>query len=178
MKPPYFLLEDGLPTGPHSLVVLQQKAEILVITPDSTVRPSVQPDAPWLPIRAIPDLYALLYPPRSTPTLGVAARFAVANPPPDTDANRPVEVERMLQQNTARLVATEHFAPSAVRDPRARRRRSFVFTVLAAALPCAALYRYGPLPKNEAVLIGLGSFVGIVALMSYWIIYHISDFRS
>lgn len=179
MKPPYFLLEGGLPTGPHSLVVLQQKADIRVIGPEASVRPSVSPDAPWLPIRAIPDLHALLFPAKSAPVLGTAHFTAINSPPPPGAADRPVAVERMLQDNTARLVASERFDPCAVPNRRAaRRRRGFVLTVLACAAPAAALYRYGPFPQTESTLICLAGFIGVAALMSYWMIYHISDFRS
>ena len=176
MKPPYFLLEDGLPTGPHSLVVLRHKADIRVIGPDSSVRPSVSPDAPWLPIRAIPDLDALLFPPRAVPTLAAARAPATATPLPE--AHRPVEVERMLQENTRRLVATEHFDPSAVPGRRARRHRTFLLTVLAFAIPAWAAYHFGLFPRSELVAILAASFVAIAALLSYWIIYHITDFRS
>lgn len=179
MKPPYFLIEDGHPTGPHSLVVLHQKADIRVITPESAVRPAGSPDAPWLPIRALPDLHALLFPPRTAPTLG-SARFSATNPPIGAPAaHRPVEVGQILQDNTARLVASERFNPAGkLPSRRGRRHRSYLLTVLAVAAPAWAAYRYGLVPRNDATLLFLVSGVGLVALMSYWIIYHISDFRS
>lgn len=180
MKPPYLLLEDGRPTGPHSLLVLHQKADIRVLHPDSLVRPAESPDAPWIPVRAIPDLHALLFPPRSAPAL---ASPRAAPPAPAASASagapaRPVEVEALLRDNTARLVAAEHFNPGGLSSRRLRRHRSFLCSVLAFAAPAWALHRFGPLPKTEMTFILLASAVGVASLLSYWIIYHITDFRS
>lgn len=177
MKPPYLLLENGLPTGPHSLIVLHQKADIHVIGPDSVVRPAESPDAPWIPIRAIPDLHELLFPPKAAPTLA-RPRDTHTRAPVTASATPSVEVGGMLRDNTARLVATEHFDPGAIPSRRARRHRSFLLTVLAFAAPACALYRFGPLPRTEMTFILLASGVGVASLMSYWIIYHITDFRS
>lgn len=177
MKPPYHLLEDGQATGPHSLVVLRQKADIRVITPESAVRPATSPDAPWLPIRAIADLHALLFPPKAAPVLSKAPAFTAANAAADS-ANRPVEVEGFLRQNTARLVVSEHFDPSRVPSRRARRHRGYVFTVACLAGLAWALYRFGPLPRTDMTVILLGSAVILAALLCYWIIYHVADFRS
>jgi hypothetical protein len=178
MKPPYFLLEDGHPTGPHSLLVLHQKADIRVITPESAVRPLGSPDAPWLPIHALPDLHQLLFPPKTAPTLG-AARFSATNPPIGAaTAQHAVDVDHILQDNAARLAASERFNPGAISSRRARRHRSYLLTVLAFAAPAWASYHYGLLPRTEMTLVLLASFVSLVALLSYWIIYHITDFRS
>ena len=178
MKPPYYLLEEGHPTGPHSLIVLHQKADIRVIGPNSTVRPAESPDAPWIPIRMIPDLHEFLFPPKTAPTLASSRPAAHTKPPFTESAPRPVEVESMLRDNTARLVASEHFDPGAMSSRRLRRHRTFLFTVLFFAAPAWALYRFGPFPRTEITIITLAGFVGVAALMSYWIIYHIADFRS
>ena len=176
MKPPYFLIEDGLPTGPHSLIVLLQKAEIRMLKPDASVRPLAPSDAPWLPIRSIPDLHALLFPPKTAPTLGTA-HFSSTYPPIDT-ATRPFEVERMLRENTAQQVAAERFNPSAIPSRRLRRHRSFLISLLAFAAPAWAVYRFGVVPRTEMSVILLGSFVCLAALLLYWILYHVSDLRS
>jgi hypothetical protein len=178
MNPPYFLLEDGQPTGPHSLPVLHQKAEIRVITPDSCVRPVGGPDTPWLPIRALPDLHALLFPPRAAPMLAANRPIAATNPPIDT-ATHPVAVERMLQDNTSRLAASEHFDPGHHGpSPRSRRHRSFLLTALAFAAPAWAIYHYGLVPQNQLTLVVLVSLVAFATLLAWWFIYHVSDFRS
>jgi hypothetical protein len=178
MKPPYYLLDEGRPTGPHSLIVLHQKADIHVIGPDSTVRPAESPDAPWIPIRLIPDLHAFLFPPKTPPVLASSRPAARTKPPGSDPTSRPVEVESLLRDNTARLVASEYFDPGAMSSRRARRHRAFLFTVLALAAPAWALYRFGPLPRTETTVTLLASAVAIASLLSYWLIYHITDFRS
>ncbi len=149
-----------------------------MIGPDSVVRPAESPDAPWIPIRAIPDLHELLFPPKAAPTLARPRDIAHTQPPMASPAAPSVEVGGMLRDNAARLVATEHFDPGAGGNRRARRHRSFWLTVLAFAAPACALYRFGPLPRTEMTFILLASGVGVASLMSYWIIYHITDFRS
>lgn len=177
MKPPYYLIEDGKTTGPHSLIVLHQKAEIRVIDPESSVRPVTPADAPWLPIRTLPDLHALLFPPKTAPTLATHRSVAVTNPPINT-AGGPIEVERLLRGNTARLVATEHFNPSAISNRRHRRHCTYLLTVLAFAAPGWAALRFRLIPHTEMAFVLLVSFVALAALLSYWIIYHVTDFRS
>lgn len=177
MKPPYHLLEDGRPTGPHSLLVLRQKAKIRVIGPESAVRPLVPSDAPWLPIRAIPDLHALLFPPKPAPALGSAAPFDAANAAADA-SRRAVEIDRVLLDNTARLVASEHFNPSRIRGPRARRRRRYLLTVAALSAAAWTLYRLGPFPRSDMIALLFASAVVVAALLCYWIMYHVADLRS
>ena len=178
MKPPYYLLEEGRPTGPHSLIVLHQKADIHVIGPDSTVRPAESPDAPWIPIRAIPDLHEFLFPPKTSPALAAPRPAAHTRPPFAEPESRPVVVESILRDNTALLVASEHFDPGAIGSRRVRRHRTFLLTALFFAAPAWALFRFGPLPRTEVTLITLGGFVGVAVVLSYWMVYHIMDFRS
>lgn len=99
-------MENGLATGPHSLVVLRQKAEIRVIHADSLVRPAEASDAvPWLPIRSLPDLHADLFPPKTLPKLAASvAPFASANAPA-SHAHVPAaatDVFSILKDNSAR----------------------------------------------------------------------------
>ena len=177
MKPPYLLLENGQATGPHSLLVLRQKAEIRVLGPEASVRPSSSPDAPWLPIRAIPDLHDLLFPPKTAPALATSRCPTRADAVAATAAPC-VEVQSLLQDNTSRLVASERFDPGAIPDRRLRRHRAFFLAVAVFAAPASAFYRFGPLPRTETTLLTLACFVGATALVSYWIIYHVTDFRS
>lgn len=90
MHPTYQLVEGDQVTGPHSLTVLRQKAEIRVINPDTPVRAIVQPPEPWRPIRDWPELHELLFVAKTTPKLGVA-KFHATNIQTDADS-APVDI--------------------------------------------------------------------------------------
>jgi hypothetical protein len=100
----YELQESGRVTGPHSLRVLGQKAEIHVLRPSDLVRASVAEGAepaPWTPIQDIPELHALLFPRRIVPKLSraVAHESTTAR----TDAEQPAtDVFELLRHNAAR----------------------------------------------------------------------------
>jgi hypothetical protein len=177
MKPPYYLLEDGQATGPHSLLVLRQKAEIRVISPESSVCPLSPSDTPWMPIRAIPELHDFLFPPKPAPALRATASFDAANVAADSTL-RTVEVDHILRDNTARLAVSEHFEPGRIRNRRARRNRRYLLTVALLSASAWTFYQVGPFPRSDMIALLFVSGVVLVSLLCYWIMYHLADLRS
>lgn len=137
----YYLAEDGRPTGPHSLVVLRQKAEIFVLRPDSLVIPAspapADPPPAWTPIHALPDLHALLFPKRTGLALGRA--HVAADVSRDDASLAPTHVPALLHDNTSRQVAAE----GPLRPPprgayRHRRTRDYLWSAGALNAFCVA----------------------------------------
>lgn len=134
MAAAYEILEDGQPTGPHSLLVLRQKAEIHVLKPDALARPAgdtaATEVAPWRPIHEIPELRGI-FPGRTLPKLGTASSFETSNARTDA-AIGDTDVFTLLRDNTARQVAAEDQCPKPL--PKRSKRRLWdaliVFTAL------------------------------------------------
>jgi hypothetical protein len=111
MHSSYYLAEEGAASGPHSLAVLRQKAEIRVLRPDSLVypgTPTAQPAA-WTTIRDLPDLHAHLFPAHPLPSLGTA-HFQSENARHDATL-APTDVTTLLRDNTARQTIAENLRP-------------------------------------------------------------------
>ncbi len=130
MPPGYEIQENGRVTGPHSLVVLLQKAEIHALRPDTLVRLAASPSAPatpavsadsavrepepWLPIRDLPELHAHLFPARAThklaspatPSATAAVTYATPNAAYDAE-HAGTDVFQILRDNSARERAAE-----------------------------------------------------------------------
>ena len=104
MHPSYQLVEGDQITGPHTLAVLRQKAEIRVIRPDTPVRPIAQPPEIWRTIRDCPELHALLFVAKTAPKLGTS-RFQNTNEKTDAES-APVDVATLLRGNVAHERAT------------------------------------------------------------------------
>jgi hypothetical protein len=183
MRPPYLVCpKPGAPVeGPHSLRVLRQQAEILVLTPGSLVRPAEASDEPWRPIEAIPDLFALLFPPRTEPrpqlSANPGANIVRTNAATDA-ANAPINVINLLQENRAHEALAEQNLPRATRRRRglsgtSNRPRDFllVLAVLWGALTYAVLNHR--LATEQLVVLGLGA--AFVSLMVYWVLFHVAD---
>lgn len=174
MSETYILLEDRQPSGPHSLTVLRQKAEIRVITPDTPIRPATPPDSPWVTIREIPELHALLFPARTTPTLGTANTFVSTNAATDADYAA-TDVRQLLRNNTAyQTLAEEAQSPRPLVKIGARRRRDFWVVVLGANAAAIAyitfLAGFGPIQ-----LVSLLGFASILTVGLYWVMFHIME---
>ena len=173
MNPRYYLVEDGKVTGPHSLEVLRQKAEIHVISPDNHVQPATPPDAPWYPLREDAALLAALFPARPALSLG-KARFTPANAPADT-ATPAVDVFALLRDNTARQVAAERALPPPPERPRrgARRKRDFLLVAVGGDALAIAFWFWAGQSTVHGVFVL--SFVVVLTVSLYWVLFHVLD---
>ncbi len=128
MAEAYEIIEDGQTTGPHSLVVLRQKAEIFVLKPDALARPVGAAEeaatAPWRPIHEIPELRGI-FPRRTLPKLSTPLSFDTANARMDAAIDE-TDVFTLLRDNAARQVAAEDRGPK----PRLRRSRRRLWDAL------------------------------------------------
>lgn len=170
MHPTYQLVEDNQITGPHSIAVLRQKAEIHVIRPDTPVRAVVEPPEPWKPIRAWPELHDLLFVAKTPPPLGTA-RFHSTNA--ETDANStPVNVPELLRAN---LAAEQRF-PVVKGGPSALRCLGFATAVALWVLPLLLFYfNFLPRTGNGALILAGVGIAGVTVI--YWIMFHLLDSR-
>lgn len=177
MSPRYYLLENDAATGPHSLVVLRQKAEIHVITPATLAAPEATDSDPaptWQPLRDLPELHALLFPPKPGLALQTASPFASLTPA--ESAHAPVEVQSLLRDNTLRQLAAENFDPATLPPgPDARRRR--VFILFAVAFNAPAVLAYLLLPAENPVHLLAPSLALVATAVAYWLLYHVLDPR-
>lgn len=169
MSPAYYIVENGLSTGPHSLLVLKQKAEVHALRPDSLVHPAEDASGTrWTPIREIPGLHEHLFPAQESFALG-AVRFDSANIRADASVQA-FEVDAALRENTARQRAAEG---DLLRDIGARpnnRRRDFIVCITALNLFVAfAGYFVG---YGNPFLIGL-CVMGNIGIA--WVLYGVMD---
>lgn len=169
MSPAYYLVEDGRSTGPHSLAVLRQKAEVHALRPDALVHPAdAAPDAGWRPVSAEPELHALLFPARPAPSLG-ATRFESTNAASDASI-APFDITTALRDNAARQRAAEGelLEPQAPRSN--NRRRDYIVCTIGLNLFCLLMgYLIGFM---NPFLIGLFA-MGNVSLV--WVLYGVMD---
>lgn len=117
--PRFFLQENRLRTGPHSLAVLQQKAEIGVITPETSLAPEADPDG-WAPISESQVLCEELFPARPRYTLGPRTVETVNTA---ADPHYAPSVQEMLRGNLSRQREAEGELLKPL-PPRSRRRRT------------------------------------------------------
>jgi len=138
MHPNFQLVEGDQITGPHTLAVLRQKAEIHVIRPDTPVRAIVQPPEPWRPIRDWPELHDLLFVAKSAHKLGTA-RFHNTNIKTDAES-APLDVAALLRSNAAReRAAVKKLNPEASLP--LRRRLLVVCTLIVLVAVCWIIFR-------------------------------------
>jgi hypothetical protein len=116
--PRYFLREDGRRTGPHSLAVLKQKAEMGLLSADSVLAPEAEPEE-WAALRESQVLCEELIPARPHYTLGKREVEKVNH------AENPAtpSVEAMLRANLARQQEAEGELLKPM-PPRSNRRRN------------------------------------------------------
>lgn len=171
MAESYYLWEDERVTGPHSLRVLQQKAEIRALDATSLLRHVHPQDAAWAPLSEFPELAALVLPTGERPRLQLGGRGpeAVAQ----AEAQRAsISVEELLRQNRAQERLGEAplvFPPGP--DPYERRRRRFWVQALVLLLPAILLWAFGPLPRSSATASVLLGIVGAVLALLWWFNY-------
>ncbi len=168
----YYLAEDGATTGPHTPLVLLQKAGIHALHPESLVIDAATPGAPWRPIREVPELHALIFPAPSAPKLGLGA-FTPSGAPADTGFAA-TDIHQLLHDNTARQLASEDLAAARPLVPvGTRRRRDFWLLLIAGdavAVGSGFFLGFGPV---QAVFIL--SFLVFFSLSLYWVLYHAMD---
>ena len=184
----HYLVEDGRATGPHSLAVLRQKAEIHVLRPDSLVCPVPPPVAPgqtapepaWIAVRDLPELHAALFPAPAAPALRLGQTQSVNVNAREDAASAPVDVSRLLQDNVARdeaaarrqatpeQAAVEFLAPRTAYRP--RRRRDYLVCATGLTLFCAVAGLF--IGYVNPFLIGL-FVMGHAGLA--WVLYGVMD---
>ena len=174
MSDGYQLQENGRATGPHSLVVLRQKAEIRVIHPGSLVRAADASDAvAWRPIGSIPELHADLFPPKPLPKLAASAAPFVSANSPASHAHVPAaatDVFAILKNNSARDQAS---ADALLKDlgPRPNNRRRD-YLICAIALNLFAVGAGHIVGYVNPFVIGL-AVMGNLGLA--WVMFFVSD---
>jgi hypothetical protein len=170
--PSYYLIEDHEPTGPHSVLVLCQKADINVITPDTAVKPAEPPDSLWVQIHEIPELRALLFPAKKTLSLRSLPPFETT---PEIEAKHaPVHVEDMLRNNALHQIAAEDFTPrKSSHSPRYRRNRTFILSALAMNVP--SLLAFFLLTSEVPAMVIAPTLAAVATVILYWFMYHLMD---
>jgi hypothetical protein len=168
--PSYYLIEDHEPTGPHSVSVLLQKAEIFVITPDTAVKPAEPPEALWVQIHELPELRALLFPAKKTLNLRTFAPFKAT---PEIEArHEPVHVEDMLRNNTLNQIAAEDLKPRRLSiGPRQRRNRTFLISALVINVP--SFLAFCLMTAEVPAMVIAPTLAAIATVILYWFMYHL-----
>ncbi len=168
-SPRYFLQENGQRTGPHSLDVLRQKAEVYVITPDTPIITEDDPEG-WAPLRESQVLCSALFPERPNYTL--AAR-TIDKVNALTEPHSAPSVHEMLRGNLARQRAVEGELLKPPPQRSNRRRLDYVFMVVFGNLFAALAWLL--LPANPMVLVSLLGFVVIYNLGLAWVLFGVMD---
>jgi hypothetical protein len=170
--PSFYLIEGHEPTGPHSVQVLRQKADVYAITLDTAVKPSEPPDAIWAQIHEIPELRALLFPPKKTLNLRTFAPFQGT---PEIEArHEPIHVEDMLQKNALHQIAAEEFVPRKLsHSPRFIRNRNFILLALALNVP--SFLGYCLLTSEMPALVIAPTLAAVATVVLYWFMYQLAD---
>lgn len=169
MPQAYYIVEAEKATGPHSLVVLKQKAEIHVLSPDSLVHPSEAPaGTAWTPIRELPALHELLFPTRTRPTLGTTT-FESANTQTES-TTKAFSIEAALHENTARQRLAEGSLLKDIGPRPNNRRRDFFVCTIALNLFVAGVGQF--IGYANPFLVGLWALgnLGVV-----WLLYGVMD---
>ncbi len=168
--PRFFIVEAGQRTGPHSLAVLKQKAEIHVLAADSLIAPENEPDT-WSPLRDSQVLCEELLPARTHYALAPDRPVDHVNGSP-TDAP-PLSVEDMLRGNLARQRSAdgELLAPL---PPRPNRRRTD-YLIMVTCGNLLALAAWLLLPANPMVLVPLLAFLVIYNIGLAWVLFGVLD---
>lgn len=167
--PRYFLQENGLRTGPHSLAVLKQKAEIHVIKPDTSLAPEAEPDA-WEPISDSQVLCEELFPIRAQFTLGARAVQTVNT---SADPHHAPTVDEMLRENIARQRAAEGALMKPLPRRSNRRLKDYLFTVAAGALASMIPWLFVHVTLGH-ILLSIASTL-FVALSAGWVFFFVMD---
>lgn len=161
--PRYFLVEDGQRTGPHSLAVLRQKADIHVLTPNTPIS-SVDTPETWTPLRDS-ALYAELFPNRPRYTLGAHAieRVNADNIP------APLSVPELLRANSTYEKAAEKQTRKQNALRTFDRWRDYAILILFGNVLAALAWEF--LPAARTRIVPLLAFVVIYNIGVLWFIF-------
>ncbi|CAM2899256.1 DUF4339 domain-containing protein [Rariglobus hedericola] len=166
--PRYFMMEDGQRTGPHSLAVLLQKAEMHALTADTLIAPENEPGI-MLPLRDFQVLCSELLPERVHYTLGAHAIDRVNT----TEIPAALSVQEILSDNLARERAVEGQLLKSARARTNNRRRDYVLlTVAGNAFAALAWVLF---PGTPMVVVSLLGFVVIYNVSLAWVLYGVMD---
>lgn len=162
----YLLIEDGHPTGPHSLAVLLQKAQVHVITADTLAAPENKPPQ-WQPIRTLAPLHEVLFPAKAKLTLG-ARTVEVVNTTAQAAAPG---VDEILQANIVRQRTAEGelLKPH---PPRSNKRRNDYLILAGGLNGIVAVRLLQGCPIYEPFLVGL-FVMGNISLV--WVMFFVMD---
>jgi hypothetical protein len=166
--PRYFLSENGQRTGPHSLAVLKQKAEVHVLKPETSIAPESAPDD-WSPISDSQVLCEELFPTRRQFTLGARAIETINR----SDAHHAPSIEEMLRDNLARQQTAEGEVLQPLPPRSNRRRTDYLFTVGAGALVSMLPWLFVPLTSG-LILLSLAA-TAFVAICGAWVFFVVMD---
>lgn len=166
--PRYFLMEAGERTGPHSLLVLRQKADVAALSPDTRVAPENEPNL-WAPLRDYQVLCSELIPERPHYTLGAHAIERV------NDSTLPAapSVQEILSSNLAHERRVEGHLLKAVPPRSNRRLRDYLGLVVAGNLFSALAWVL--LPAHPMVVVPLLGFVVIYNVGLAWVLFGVMD---
>ena len=167
--PRYFLQENGLRTGPHSLAVLKQKAEVHVIKPDTSLAPEAEPDD-WAPISDSQVLCEELFPARTHYTLSARPVEKVNSA---ADPHHAPSVDEMLRANLARQRAAEGELMKPLPPRSNRRLKDYLFTVAAGALASMIPWLFVHVTLGH-VLLSIASTI-FVAISAGWVFFFVMD---
>jgi hypothetical protein len=167
--PRYYLAEEGRRTGPHSLAVLKQLAEVGTITPE-TLHASESDPNDWSPLRASQVLHDELFPER--PHYALDSNRAVEHVNRPDNAAVP-SVDEMLRANIARQRQAEGelLTPQ---PPRPNRRRTdYLLTVAGGAGVSMIPWLFVHVTAGHIILtLAATTFVAICAA---WVFYGVMD---
>ncbi|MFA6289803.1 MAG: hypothetical protein WC661_20670 [Opitutaceae bacterium] len=164
--PRFFLSENGLRTGPHSLVVLKQKAEIGVLRPDTSIAPESAPDD-WSPIHESQILSEELFPARRQFTLG-SRPVEIAN---TADVAAAPSVDEILRSNLARQRAAEGELLKPL-PPRSNKRRKDYLILAGGVNAIVAIRLLQGAPLFDPFLVGFFA-MGNISLV--WVMFFVMD---
>ena len=167
-SPRYFLREDGRRTGPHSLAVLKQKAELGLLTANSPLAPEAEPEA-WAPLGDSQVLREELLTAHTHYTLGKREVETVNH------AENPAtpSVESILRGNLARQREVEGELLKPLPPRSNRRRNDYLIAAIAGNLLAAIGFIY--LPGNPITFVYLIAFVTLYNTGLVWILFFVMD---
>ncbi len=164
--PRFFLSENGLRTGPHSLAVLKQKAEIGVLRADASIAPESEPDD-WSPIHESQVLSEELFPARRQFALG-ARPVEIAN---TAHLIASPSVDEILRSNLARQQAVEGELLKPV-PPRSNKRRKDYLILAGSINAIVAIRLLQGAPPFDPFLVGFFA-MGNISLV--WVMFFVMD---
>jgi hypothetical protein len=167
--PRYYLADSGRRTGPHSLAVLKQLAEVSTITPDTLHATESEPND-WSPLRDSQVLHDELFPARPHYTLDLQRPVEHVNNPSNIAVP---SVDEILRANLARQRATEGELLKPMPPRSNRRRNDYLFLTIAGNL--AAVLGFIFLPANAVVFVSLVAFVAIYNIGLLWTLFFVMD---